>query len=126
MKKLIIFVLCMLFTGYLYSTDWNAGVEVSFGSSIPRPTLGIDLEKLYAGLACETRGSLFLSLNLGGAYNLTSRDLGSNLLFRVACGVGYQIGNHRITLSFDHISNAKLVDYNPGRDTIGIRYGYVF
>ena len=126
MKKLIIFVLCLLFTGYLYSEDWNAGAEASLGSGIPSPTLGIDLEKLYAGLAFETRGGLFLSVNLGGAYNLTSRDLGSNLLFRAALGVGYQIGNHRIMLMFDHISNAKLVDYNPGRDTIGIRYGYVF
>ena len=126
MKKFTLLILCLLFTGHLYSTDWNAGVEVAFGSTIPKPSIGIDLEKVYAGLLYETPGSLFLCLNVGGAYNLTSRDLGSKLLFRVAFGVGYQIGNHRIILMFDHISNASLVDYNPGRDTVGVRYGYVF
>ena len=126
MKKFTLLILCLLLTGYLYSTDWNIGVEMAYGSTIPKPSIGIDLEKVYVGLLYETPGSLFLCLNVGGAYNLTSRDLGSKMLFRAAFGIGYQMGGHRIIFLVDHISNASLAKYNPGRDTVGIRYGYVF
>jgi hypothetical protein len=33
---------------------------------------------------------------------------------------------HRISILFDHMSNAYLASPNEGMDTIGVRYGFQF
>lgn len=50
-------------------------------------------------------------------------DLGGNLQFRSAFGVGYEFDNgSMITVSYDHRSNADTQALNPGLETLSIRY----
>jgi hypothetical protein len=56
-----------------------------------------------------------------------NKQLGSRVLFRVPIEFGFAIGkHHRISIMFDHISNADLADPNEGLDTLGLRYGFQF
>jgi len=55
------------------------------------------------------------------------KQLGSKLLFRIPIEIGISFGeHHRLSVMFDHISNAYLASPNEGLDTIGIRYGLQF
>ncbi len=55
------------------------------------------------------------------------KQLGSRLLLRIPFEIGYSISyHHRISLAFDHVSNAYLASPNEGMDTLGLRYGYRF
>ena len=121
-------VLFLVFLLPIYATELSVGVEAVFGAGIVKPTIGIDINKIYTGLAVETMGlGLFASLGLGGAVNIrASRNLGSVLLFHVSVGIGHRLNNHRISVVFDHVSNADLASYNPGLNVFGIRYGYRF
>ena len=120
-------ILFPIFLMPAFSTEVDAGAEVVFGTGIIKPNIGIDINKIYTGFIIESTGSgLFISLNLGGAYKLTTRDLGSVLLFHVSVGFGHRFGSHRVSIIFDHISNADFVSYNPGLNIFGIRYGYSF
>ena len=50
-------------------------------------------------------------------------DLGGNLQFRSAFGVGYEFDNgNTLTVSYDHRSNADTQALNPGLETLSIRY----
>jgi hypothetical protein len=128
--------------------DYNS--EIIFGwpsaslfSGTLRPNLGIninnrgDTDKLYAGVLWEYEFSngVFLNLGLGAAVHdgeLETREddkkqLGSRLLLRVPIEIGYSISfHHRISIAFDHVSNAYLATPNEGMDTLGLRYGYRF
>ena len=120
-----------LFLAFLmpaYATEVSVGAEIVFGDSVFKPNIGVDINKIYTGFVVETMGSgLFISFGLGGAVNVnTSRDLGSILLFRASLGIGHRFGSHRVSIVFDHVSNADLVSYNPGLNVFGIRYGHRF
>jgi hypothetical protein len=128
--------------------DYNA--EVIFGrprfkilSGLVRINLGASIHsqgetsKLYAGLLWEyqTRWGLLLDLGFGLAVhtgelesdNMDRKWLGSRFLFRLALEAGFALNeHHRVSILFDHISNANLVLPNEGMDTLGIRYGYRF
>lgn len=55
------------------------------------------------------------------------KQLGSRLLFRIPFEVGLSWGGrHRLSLMFDHVSNAYLASPNEGLDTLGLRYGFQF
>jgi hypothetical protein len=55
------------------------------------------------------------------------KQLGSRVLFREPIEFGFAIDqHHRISIMFDHISNADLADPNEGLDTLGLRYGFQF
>ena len=128
--------------------DFNA--ELIFGrpsfcllSGMVRPNLGLsinnrgDTSKLYGGLLweLETKSGFFLNLGVGLAVHngelKTSdedkKELGSRVLFRIPIEFGYSLSkHHRVSIMFDHVSNAYLAEKNQGLDTLGIRYGYRF
>ena len=55
------------------------------------------------------------------------KQLGSRILFREPIEFGFTFfERHRISILFDHISNADLAEPNEGLDTLGVRYGYQF
>ncbi len=57
----------------------------------------------------------------------TGVDLGGDLQFRTLIGLGYRISEKsRISIAIDHISNAGLEDFNPGREALTVRYGIKF
>ncbi len=96
-----------------------------------------DTSKLYGDLRFEFRfdSVLFFVLGAGGAVHDGKLDtmrrdrksLGSRLLFHIPIELGLEIEeHHRVSLFFDHVSNAYLADKNEGLDTLGLRYGYKF
>jgi hypothetical protein len=108
-----------------------------------RPNLGAsintegDTSKIYGGILwqSETKSGIFFDLGVGIAVHNGELDtddddkksLGSSVLFRIPIEIGYSItAQHRISILFDHISNANLADPNEGLDTLGLRYGYRF
>ena len=117
--------------------------NVAFLSGTLRPYVGLtvntrgDTSKLYSGFAWHYRtdsGWLF-KLGLGLAVHDGEREtlrsdekqLGSQVLFHIPIEIGHDLGaRHRISLYFDHVSNASLADENEGLDTLGIRYAYHF
>jgi len=96
-----------------------------------------DTSKLYGGFIWEflIGPVFFVNSGIGLAVqdgDLDSDDenkkqLGSRLLFRVPFEIGISLGErHRLSVMFDHISNAYLASPNEGLDTIGVRYGFQF
>ena len=96
-----------------------------------------DTSKVFAGGVWQYRtdSGWFARFGLGLAVHNGEREtrrddkkeLGSKLLFHVPIELGRRIGErHRLSLYFDHISNAGLADENEGLDTLGLRYGYLF
>jgi hypothetical protein len=128
--------------------DWNAEIVFNKPSfmlweGIVLPNIGLsvnsrgDTSKFYGGLLWEFqfRNGLFFNIGIGLAVHngqLESRDankkqLGSRILFREPIEFGFTfLKNHRISILFDHISNADLARPNEGLDTLGIRYGFQF
>lgn len=107
------------------------------------PNLGLsinshgDTSKLYGGALWEFLFSNGLFFNIGtglAVHNgqLESNDgdkkqLGSRVLFRTPIEFGFTFyERHRISILFDHISNADLAKTNEGLDTLGVRYGFQF
>ena len=107
------------------------------------PNLGLsvndrgDTSKLYGGLLweLEMKSGLFLDLGVGAAVHdgdletneQDKKELGSRLLFRIPIELGYALNErHRVSIAFDHVSNASLAHANEGLDTVGLRYGYRF
>lgn len=116
---------------------------VSLGPGVVRPNLGVSLNdrnqtsKIYAGGLWEIRSQFGSFLNLGAGLAVHDgelktdgngkKPLGARVLFRVPVEFGFVLGrHHRISLAFDHVSNAYLAAPNNGMDTLGIRYGYIF
>jgi len=113
-------------------------------SGTVRPNLGVSINdrgntsKFYGGGLWEHgwNNSWFLDFGLGLAAhngetghpsNHDKKALGYRVLFRLTVEAGYTFAkHHRMSLMFDHVSNAELDDFNEGLDTIGVRYGYVF
>lgn len=50
-------------------------------------------------------------------------NLGGNLQFRTLVGFGYRMSDQtRLSIALDHLSNAGLKEFNPGREAVTIRY----
>jgi lipid A 3-O-deacylase len=128
--------------------DLNAEIvfkkpSVEIWHGIIRPNLGVSINsqggtsKAYGGLLWEFLfdNGYFVNSGVGLAVHdgqLESKDsnkkqLGSRVLFRIPFEFGFTISErHRISIMFDHVSNAYLTNPNEGMDTIGVRYGYQF
>ena len=128
--------------------DINA--EIVFGKPSLRllsgailPNLGVSINsqggtsKAYGGLLWEFLfdTGLFANSGVGLAIHngqlesddANKKQLGSRVLFRVPIEFGFTIyERHRISILFDHISNAYLASPNEGLDTLGVRYGFQF
>jgi len=129
-------------------TDINGEVlfvSPSFLDAIwaPRPHLGAtvntsgDTSIVYGGLTWEWAlpADFFIDANLGGAIHngkLNTNDsnrksLGSPVLFRLGAALGYNLTEKvNVSVQFEHVSNAYLVNPNEGMDNAGIRLGYRF
>lgn len=109
----------------------------------PRPHLGLsvnsagDTSQLYAGLTWTfypLESPLWIAASVGGALHdgelnegSDGKALGSRALFRLAAEIGYDITpTWRVSLVFDHLSNANLADENEGLNNAGLRLGYRF
>lgn len=117
--------------------DWLAAIGA------PRPHLGATVNTsgntsiAYGGLTWEwdLPADFFVDANLGGAVHngkldTNDRDrksLGSPVLFRLGAALGYNLTEKvNISLQFEHVSNAYLVNPNEGMDNAGLRLGYRF
>jgi hypothetical protein len=107
------------------------------------PNVGVSINnqggtsKVYGGLLWEFLfdNGLFANTGVGLAAhsgqlksdNANKKQLGSRILFRIPIELGFTIcEHHRLSIMFDHISNAYLASPNEGLDTLGVRYGYQF
>jgi lipid A 3-O-deacylase len=113
---------------------WQGFILPNMGVSINSQH---DTNKVYGGLLWEFVFDNGFFVNSGGGLathngHLESDDsnkkqLGSRVLFRVPIEFGFTIQErHRISILFDHMSNAYLASPNEGMDTIGVRYGFQF
>jgi len=113
---------------------WHGMILPSMGMSLNSQG---DTSKAYGGIIWEfllDNGIFFnsgagLAVHNGQAESEDSnrKQLGSRVLFRVPIEIGFTIcGRHRISILFDHMSNAYLADPNEGMDTVGLRYGLQF
>ncbi len=129
---------------------YDGHIEIRFASPkfleliwSPEPHIGAninsegDTSQVFAGLSYEWNlwKGLFAGLSVGGAYHdgetdsgaADKKDLGCHLLFRESFTLGWQLTeHHKIAAIFDHISNAKICDYNEGLENVGLRYSYRF
>lgn len=89
----------------------------------------------YADAKWEWAGPVFfVGLGLGGAVHNGShygspdeKALGSRVLFHVPAEIGWQFTDrNRISLYFEHVSNAFTSDVNEGLDNIGVRLAHRF
>lgn len=113
---------------------WEGAVLPNLGVSINNQG---DTSKAYAGVVWEFLFASGFFFNIG--FGLTVHDgqlesedankkqLGSRILFREPLEFGFTFRErHRISILFDHISNAYLAEPNEGLDTLGVRYGFQF
>jgi hypothetical protein len=128
--------------------NWNAELVFgkpgwSIGSGRVLPNIGAsinnrgDTSKIYGGCIWEVifSGGGFFNTGAGLALHdgdldredADRKQLGSRMLFRIPFEVGLSWnGRHRLSLMFDHVSNAYLASPNEGLDTLGVRYGFQF
>ncbi len=110
----------------------------------PRPHVGThintsgDTNQLYAGLTWTWypfQNPLWGAFSFGGSVHdgklhATERDrkaLGSRVLFRLGAEIGYDVTEDwRISLLWDHVSNADLADENESINNVGVRLGFRF
>ncbi|MGR3590926.1 MAG: acyloxyacyl hydrolase [Limimaricola soesokkakensis] len=95
------------------------------------PVLGISVSAdgdTWVGAGLQWTGALphdsFVQLSLLPGFHAQTDgpDLGHMIEFRSSIGVGYAFDNGaRLSLQFDHRSNAELSDPNPGLETFGLR-----
>ncbi|MEK9672596.1 MAG: acyloxyacyl hydrolase [Rhodospirillaceae bacterium] len=128
----------------------DAHIEIKFKSPeflsviwSPEPHIGANINtkggtsQVFAGLSYEWNvwKGLFAGISVGGAYHngetdshlADAKDLGCHLLFRESLTLGWQLTeHHKVALLFDHISNAKICDFNEGLENLGVRYSYRF
>jgi len=113
---------------------WQGFILPNMGVSINSQH---DTSKVYGGLLWEFVFDNGFFVNSGGGFAIhnghlqsddsNNKQLGSRVLFRVPIEFGFTIQErHRISILFDHMSNAYLASPNEGMDTIGVRYGFQF
>jgi hypothetical protein len=62
-----------------------------------------------------------------GYYAEGDRPLGGNLHFRSLIGFGWRVApGSAVVLSLDHISNGGIEPFNPGAETVALRYRMEF
>ena len=86
---------------------------------------GIYFEDNLGELFEGDKSNFFFTPSFGlGIYDDGSgKKLGNDLQFRTALEVSYELKNkNRIGISFSHISNANLVDKNPGVEILSFSY----
>jgi hypothetical protein len=113
---------------------WGGVILPNFGLSINSQG---DTSKIYGGVVWEFLFSNGLFFNIGTGLAVhngqlesddnNKKQLGSRILFREPIEFGITFWErHRISIMFDHISNAYLASPNEGLDTLGVRYGFQF
>jgi len=113
---------------------WGGTILPNVGFSINSQG---DTSKIYGGVVWEFLFSSGFFFNIGTGLAVhngqlesddsNKKQLGSRILFREPIEFGFTFyERHRISILFDHISNADLADPNEGLDTLGVRYGYQF
>ncbi len=113
---------------------WEGVVLPNLGVSINNQD---DTSKVYAGVVWEFQfgNGFFFNLGFGltvhngqlESEDANKKQLGSRILFREPIEFGFTFyEKHRISILFDHISNAYLAEPNEGLDTLGVRYGFQF
>ena len=139
-----------LWSGQRKERGVDYGMEVVFNRSLGqafsgvfRPNLGFDwnnrgeTSKAYGGLVWHWNGDQRLSfeLGLGAAVHTGEREtsdphekqLGSKLLFSIPIELGWQVvERQRVSLFFEHVSNAWLANKNEGMDLLGVRWALRF
>lgn len=90
----------------------------------------------YADLRWEYSGDVvFFGFGLGAAVHDGElekgvpgrRGLGSRALFHIPVELGWQFSEqNRVSLYFEHVSNARLAEPNPGMDHLGVRLAHRF
>lgn len=62
-----------------------------------------------------------------GFYHPGETELGGNLQFRSLIGFGWRVSpTGAVVLSLDHLSNAGIDPFNPGAETLSVRYRMQF
>jgi lipid A 3-O-deacylase len=91
----------------------------------------------YGGVVYQVMlpAGIFLGAGVGGAVHdghlkadsPDHKGLGSRVLFHVPLEAGIELAEHyRVSVYFEHISNAYLTSPNEGLDNLGVRFGYRF
>ena len=86
---------------------------------------GIFLEDNIGTLFTGKLSSFIFTPSFGAGYydDGNGKDLGYHIEFRTTFEISYQLKNeNRIGLSFGHISNADIVDKNPGVEILSLSY----
>jgi len=103
-----------------------------------QPTIAASLTEeggawLGAGAKWDTQdfiqGPFFVEASLlpGMYFDNHDVDIGGILQFRSSLGVGVEFENgSTLLVSYDHRSNGGITEYNPGLETIAIRYAFPF
>jgi hypothetical protein len=113
-----------LYLGY-DSTQAYGPYQITYGAAITEDMdtwVGMGLK--WTSKRIDT-GPWFVETSLmpGLHFVADGPDLGGNLQFRSALGLGYEFDNGTTLLvSYDHRSNADTQPKNPGLETIAIRY----
>jgi hypothetical protein len=138
-----------LWSGHRKEDGIDYNLEVVFNAELKkmltgvvRPNLGVSINdrgntsKLYGGIVWEWNNkAFFFNSGLGVAWHNGERNtsdpekkrLGSRVLFRIPLEFGITLrGSHRLSIMFDHASNAYLANPNEGLDTLGLRYRFQF
>ena len=138
-----------LWSGQHKERGVDYGMELVFAprvqafSGVIRPNVGFDwhnrgdTSKAYGGVIWHWTNDRRLSfeLGLGAAVHTGEREtrdpdrkqLGSKLLFRIPIELGWRVAERqRVSLFFEHVSNAWLADENEGMDLLGMRWGFRF
>lgn len=113
---------------------WQGSVLPNLGVSVNSQG---DTSKAYGGLLWEFLfdSGFFVNSGVGLAVHsgqlesddANKKQLGSRVLFRIPIEIGFTIfERHRLSVMFDHMSNAYVANPNEGMDTIGVRYGFQF
>ena len=128
--------------GDTYFQEDIIGQELYVSYDLPRyigavqPTAGAsltDTSDLWIGAGAKwsteriTDWPVFIELSLmPGVYVQGDGEyLGFPLQFRGSLGAGYRLGNGAsLSVVFDHRSNANTSEYNPGLETLGLRFSY--
>lgn len=115
-------------------TEVAAYYDLPFTYGAYQPTVGASLTSsndLWVGAGGKWStdridgGTFFVELSLmpGIYFYGDGPDIGFPLQFRGALGAGYTFENgSKLGVFFDHRSNANASEYNPGIETLSVRY----
>lgn len=122
------------FDGAIIGNELYVGYDLGQTYGPFQPTFGASITD--TGDAWFGAGAKYTLSNIGGTgvfvesslmpglhFKSDGPDLGGNLHFRAALGVGYEFDNGAtIYAAYDHRSNADTLPLNPGLETISLRF----